>query len=95
MGGLVKPFAEVIDALDKADALHHLRKLCRAAKVPIEEVIGDRHWPDVTAVRHELWRWLHVEQGYSQRRIADWFGVDRTTILNAVQKPPQTWSKKR
>ncbi len=76
----------VLKQLDKLEAAEWAIKFCRSRGYPFRTVVGPSHYPDIVAVRHELWTCLRDTLGLSSKRVGEIFGVDHSTVLNAAER---------
>lgn len=76
----------VISGLDRLGALRVATNICAAARIPLDEAMGEARWPDVVRVRHRIWTVLHDTLGLGWSEMRRLFEVDHTTIMAAVRK---------
>lgn len=77
---------EVRENLRRAKALSMVQRLCAARMVAFERVCGrDRH-KSVTRARHEIWSLLRSSTEMSYPEIGALFGVDHTSVMDAIKK---------
>lgn len=77
---------EILAGLKSLGVDGKLLRMCDVQRVTLNDVLGRKRYPEVVEVRHGFWRWLHAHMGFSLSRIARVWGVDHTTVMNAVHK---------
>lgn len=72
--------------LEQRDLLEPLTRIVRGKHVTVDDVLTEGRCPIVVAARFEFFVYLHNECGFSKRRIAMLFGMDRTSVLNGLRR---------
>lgn len=55
-----------------------------AASIDVEEIRGRSHMRPIVKARHEVWRRVRAELGWSYPMIGKRFAVDYTTVMAAL-----------
>lgn len=77
---------DIVLELEQRDLLELFTRICRLLHVTIDEALTDSHDPSICRARFMFWRELHDELGFSKRRIAMLFGIDRSSILYGIRR---------
>jgi hypothetical protein len=77
----------IVKELNQRDLLDDVRHMATTHHVTVHELLGSSHGSTMVAARHAVWRHLyeHPMADWSINRIAGFFGVDRSTVRNALR----------
>ena len=53
--------------------------------ITAEEILGRHHFPAIVKARHEVWRRVRTELGWSYPMIGKRFGVDGSSVVSALR----------
>lgn len=76
----------ILDALDRYGARELLTRVVAAHGIPEADVLGTKRKAEIVSARHDLWGRVDRATTLTAGGIAKIFGVDRTTVLSALEK---------
>lgn len=75
---------EIVEWLSVRDILVDVDRVATEHHVTLHELLGSSRAPHIVAARHEAWRRVVEEMGWSYGSTARAFGVHHTSVMSAL-----------
>ncbi len=83
----VVPCRVEVSTTNQVEAI--LAEVARRTCITEQEILGKSHLRPIVQARHEVWRRVRAELGWSYPMIGKRFAVDHTTVMSALGAKPR------